>query len=194
MEIKYNLLIKNIGRILEEGRREAIRSVNQILVQTYWEIGKQIVEYEQKGKEKAEYGSKLLDTLSKDLKLRYGKGFSRRNILDMFFFYNVNKIRQTVSPKLSWSYYVELLSVEDNLARNFYEKQCINEKWSVRELRRQKNSLLFERIALSKDKQGVLDLSRKGQLIEKPEDLIKDPYVVEFLKIPENYKYSERDF
>jgi len=193
MEIKYNLLIKNIGRILEEGRREAIRSVNQILVQTYWEIGKQIVEYEQKGKEKAEYGSKLLDTLSKDLKLRYGKGFSRRNILDMRRFYHCYKIRQTVSAKLSWSYYVELLSVEDNLARNFYEKQCINEKWSVRELRRQKNSLLFERIALSKDKQGVLDLSRKGQLIEKPEDLIKDPYVLEFLKIPENYKYSERD-
>ena len=183
MEIKYNLLIKNIGRILEEGRREAIRSVNQILVQTYWEIGKQIVEYEQKGKEKAEYGSKLLDTLSKDLKLRYGKGFSRRNILDMRRFYHCYKIRQTVSAKLSWSYYVELLSVEDNLARNFYEKQCINEKWSVRELRRQKNSLLFERIALSKDKQGVLDLSRKGQLIEKPEDLIKDPYVLEFLKI-----------
>ena len=85
------------------------------------------------------------------------------------------------------------MKIEDNLSRGFYEKQCINEKWSVRELKRQKNSLLFERIALSKDKQGVLDLSIKSQVVEKPEDLIKDPYILEFLKIPENYKYSERD-
>src|SRR3989344_9168337 len=118
MEIKYNLLIKNIGRILEEGRREAIRSVNQILVQTYWEIGKQIVEYEQKGKEKAEYGSKLLDTLSKDLKLRYGKGFSRRNVLDMRRFYLIYSNWQTLSAELSWSHYVALLSVEDCLEKS----------------------------------------------------------------------------
>ena len=189
----YSLLMDNIGELLEQGRRKAIQSVNQILVQTYWEIGKQIVEYEQNGDERAEYGSELLDRLSKDLKLRYGRGFSRRNILDMRCFYKLYQIRQTLSAELSWSHYVEFLSVENDLARGFYEKQCINEKWSVRELRRQKDSLLFERIALSKNKQGVLDLAKKGQPIEKNEDIIKDPYVLEFLKIPEDHKYSERD-
>ena len=137
---KYNYLINNISQILEEGRKKAIQSVNSILIETYWNIGKHIVEYEQKGNEKADYGSNLLDKLSKDLKLKYKKGFSRRNILDMRRFYNIYPNRQTVPAKLSWSHYVELLSVEDNLARSFYEKQSINEKWSIRELKRQKNS------------------------------------------------------
>ena len=100
---------------------------------------------------------------------------------------------QTLSHQLSWSHYVELLGISDDLARSFYEKQCIKESWSVRELKRQKDSMLFERIALSKDKKGVLELSKKGQLIEKDEDIIKEPYVLEFLGIPENYKYSEKE-
>jgi len=107
-------------------------------------------------------------------------------------FYNIYPNRQTVPAKLSWSHYVELLSVEDNLARSFYEKQSINEKWSIRELKRQKNSLLFERIALNKDEQEVLNLSEKGQVIEKAEDLVKDPYILEFLKLHKNSKYTEK--
>ena len=127
---EYNSLINNIGEILEEGRRKAIHSVNSILVQTYWNIGKQIVEYEQKGKEKAEYGSDLLESLAKDLKIKYGKGFNLRNLYLMRKFYilfknSVTSSRnlQTLSAKLNWSHYVELLGVDNDLARSFYEKQ-----------------------------------------------------------------------
>jgi len=190
----YNELIDNIGRIFEEGRKQAFYAVNSILVKTYWDIGRQIVEFEQRGEEKAEYGSTLLVRLSEDLKIGYGKGFSRRNILDMRRFYLTYPKWQTVSAKLSWSHYVVLLSVDDTLERSFYEKQCIKEKWSVRELKRQINTALFHRIALSKDKEGVLELAKKGQLVERADDLIKDPYVLEFLKIPEDYRYTEKEF
>ena len=189
----YNNLIKNIGAVLEQGRRQAYNAVNQILTKTYWEIGRQIVEFEQKGKEKADYGSELLDRLSKDLKQSYGKGFSKSNVYLMRLFYLIYQKFQTVSGKLSWSHYVELLGIEDDLERSFYEKQCTKENWSVRELKRQKNSALFHRIALSKDKQGVLELSKKGHIIEKAEDIVRDPYILEFLDIPENYKYTEKE-
>lgn len=189
----YGNLIRNIGTILEHGRRQAYNAINQILTKTYWEIGRQIVEFEQQGKEKAEYGSALLDTLSRDLKQKYGKGFSRRNVLDMRRFYIIYPNWQTVSAELSWSHYIELLGMEDNLERSFYEKQCIKERWSVRELSRQINSALFYRIALSKDKKGVLELSKKGHIIENAEDIVKDPYILEFLKLSENYKYTEKE-
>ncbi|MDD4353210.1 MAG: PDDEXK nuclease domain-containing protein [Candidatus Nanoarchaeia archaeon] len=193
MKQEYNNLIENIGEILELGRKKVYSAINSILVKTYWEIGKNIVEFEQKGNEKADYGSSLLDNLSKDLKIKYGKGFSRSNVYLMRLLYFKYPIFQTVSGKLSWSHFVELLIIDDDLERSFYEKQCEKDNWSVRELKRQINSALFYRIALSKDKKGVLELSQKGQIIEKPEDLIKDPYVLEFLKIPENEKYSEKD-
>ena len=189
----YGSLIKDIGSILEESRKQAFRVVNTILTKTYWEIGSQIVEFEQIGNEKAEYGSKLLSRLSKDLRSKYGKGFSRRNILDMRRFYIIYPKWQTMSAKLSWSQYVELLRIDEDLERSFYEKQCIRENWSVRELKRQINSALFYRIALSKDKKGVLKLSKKGQIIEKAQDLIKEPYILEFLNIPQNYSFSEKE-
>ncbi|NOY57351.1 MAG: DUF1016 domain-containing protein [Calditrichaeota bacterium] len=189
----YSQLISNIGALLEKGRRAAIQSVNNILVETYWNIGKQIVEYEQKGKEKAEYGSLLLKRLSRDLKAKYGKGFSRSNLQYMRLLYLKYPKCQTLSGKLSWSHYTELLSVSDDLARSFYEKQCINENWSVRELRRQRNSALFERLALSKNKKQVLKLAEQGQLLEKAEDILKDPYVFEFLDIPEDTALSETE-
>ena len=189
----YEGLINNIGQLLEEGRRKAIQSVNQILVNTYWQIGKQIVEYEQQGKGRAEYGNKLLPKLSKDLKSRYKKGFSRSNLQYMRLFYINYKNCQTLSGKLGWSHYIELLSIEDGLARHFYENQCVNEKWSARELRRQIDSSLFHRIALSRDKKGVLALSKKGNIIESPGDIIKDPFIFEFLRIPEGYRYTEKE-
>lgn len=111
----------------------------------------------------------------------------------MRLFYLKYEKFQTVSGKLSWSHYAELLSISDDLARSFYEKQCADENWSVRELKRQRNTGLFERLALSKDKKGVLKLSQKGQLVEKAEDIVKDPYVFEFLKIPEHQRYTEKD-
>lgn len=189
----YNGLVSDIGKILDEGRKQVYYTVNNLLVKTYWEIGKQIVEYEQRGKEKPSYGDELLLRLSKDLKIRFGKGFSKSNVYLMREFYLKYSKFQTVSGKLSWSHYAELLGIEDDLERGFYEKQTINERWSVRELVRQKNSALFYRIALSKDKKGVLELSKKGQVLQTPDDLIKDPYVLEFLKIPHGSKYSEKD-
>lgn len=164
----YDGLISSIGTLLEEARKSVYAQVNQILVKTYWEIGKKIVEYEQKGKEKADYGSELLERLSRDLKLIYGRGFSKSNVYLMRLFYLSYQKFQTVSGKLSWSHYAEILGVSDELARKFYEKQCIKEGWSVRELKRQINSALFERLALSRDKKGVLDLSKKGHTIENP--------------------------
>jgi predicted nuclease of restriction endonuclease-like (RecB) superfamily len=190
---RYSQLLENIGLSLEKGRYKAARAINTELLHTKWEIGKHIVEFEQHGNEKAEYGSNLLNTLSYDLKLRYGKGFSRRNVLDMRRFYSYFSIWQTVSAKLSWSHYVELIGIKDDLERGFYEKQCLRDNWSLRELQRQKNSALFQRLALSKDKEAILTLAAKGQQIEKNEDIIKDPYVVEFLNVPENKVVVERD-
>ena len=189
----YKGLIKDIGKILEDSRTKAFRAVNEILVKTYWEIGRRIVVFEQQGKERAEYGSYLLEKLSKDLRLRHGKGFSRSNITYMRLFYLKYQKSETLSHQLSWSHYFELLKIEEDLERSFYEKQCINENWSVRELKRQIDSALFYRLALSKNKEKVLELSKKGQLIEKAEDLIKDPYVFEFLDIQENHHYSEKE-
>jgi len=158
-----------------------------------WNIGKRIVDHEQQGKEKAEYGSKLLKELSSDLKKRYGKGFSRSNLQYMRLMYIRFPICQTLSGKLTWSHYTELLSISDDLARSFYGKQCVLDNWSVRELKRQKQTGLFERIALSTDKSGILELSQKGKVINESNDIIKDPYVFEFLQIKETQRYSEKE-
>jgi predicted nuclease of restriction endonuclease-like (RecB) superfamily len=190
---EYQLLIKDIGALLEEGRRQAYKTLNFILIKSYWSIGKKIIEFEQGGEMRAEYGKKLLVDLSKDLKQTYGKGFSISNLQYMRLFYVCYQDLPDASGKLTWSHIVELLGVSDNLARSFYEKQCIKEKWSTRELSRQINSMLFERIALSKDKKNVLKLAEKGQIIEKGNDLVKEPYILEFLGIPENNKYSEKE-
>lgn len=192
--IKYNELIENIGNSLKTGRTNVNKYVNSELLKTKWEIGLHIVEYEQNGNETAEYGSDLLNKLSKDLKLKYGKGFSRRNILDMRRFYVFYPIWQTVSAKLSWSHYVELLGIKNELERKFYEKQCINEGWSIREFQRAKNSSLFERIAINKTKKDILKLSENGQYVETANDIIKDPYTLEFLDISENEIISEKEF
>ncbi len=167
--------------------------INSVLVKTYWEIGRQIVEFEQKGKEKAAYGSALLDRLSVDLKLRYGKGFSRSNLYLIRLLYVKYPKIQTLSGKLGWSHYAELLGVSDDLARSFYEKQCVNESWTIRELSRQINSMLFERVALSKNKKEVLKLSTQGQVVHSERDIVKDPYVLEFLNIPLDRTYSEKE-
>ena len=190
---KYNGLVDNIGEIVKQGKREVYTSLSSIIVKTYWKIGKKIIEFEQGGKIRADYGKRLLLDLSKDLKNIHGKGFSRSNLQYMRLFYICYPNLPDVSGKLTWSHFVELLGVSDNMARGFYEKQCIKEKWSVRELSRQINSMLFERIALSKDKEGVLKLAKEGQNIERSHDLIKEPYILEFLGIPENRHYSERE-
>ena len=188
---KYTELIKSIGSILEEGRRQAVRVVNTILTETYWQIGRQIVEYEQETGESAGYGSKLFDRIANDLRRRYGKGFSRSNIIYMRLLYSKHQKSQTLSDRLTWSHYVEFLKIDDDLERGFYEKQCLLESWSVRELSRQINSALFYRIALSKHKSKVLELAKQGNIIEEPQDIIKDPYILEFLNLPEDHSEKE---
>lgn len=187
----YQKLVDSIGITIEHARQRAFQAVNNELLQANWEIGKYIIEFEQQGNEKAEYGSALLTNLSKDLKTRFGKGFSKSNIYLMRQFYLKYQIFQSVTGKLTWTHYAELLSVSDDTARGFYEKQAIIENWSVRELKRQINSSLFEKLALSNDKMGVLKLAEKGQIIAKPRDIVKDPYVLEFLQIPEVHRMTE---
>ncbi len=188
----YKSLVSHISKIYVQGREKATIAVNTHLVDTYWEIGQYIVEFEQKGKERAEYGTALLKELSKDLKLQHGKGFSLSNIKRMRQFYLIFQKGAKASHLLSWSHYVEFLKISDNLERNFYLQQTINEKWSIPELRRQKKSSLYLRLAASKDKKGILELSQKGQIIQKPEDIIREPYTLDFLKIPEKHSYSEK--
>lgn len=187
----YDQLVVQIGVLLQNGRKQAVQSVNTILVQTYWHIGQYIVEFEQKGDTKAEYGRQLLDTLSRDLTLNYGKGFSRSNLFQIRLFYIKFPKIQSLSGFLTWSHYTEILKASSDLEISFYTKQCQIERWSVRDLKRQMKSSLFERLALSKDKDGVLKLANEGHIIETPEDLIKDPFVLEFLNIPEQQHYME---
>ncbi|MCF8296844.1 MAG: PDDEXK nuclease domain-containing protein [Melioribacteraceae bacterium] len=188
---QYEQLKVQIGELLRQGREQAGKAVNTILVQTYWQIGRYIVKFEQAGKEKAEYGAELLTRLSKDLTMEYGKGFSRSNIFQIRQFYIKFQKIQTLSEQLSWSHYVEIIKAGSELEIGFYTRQCEKENWSVRELKRQMKSMLFHRLALSKDKKSVLKLSQKGLEIQQPSDIIKDPYVLDFLNIPQNYRYLE---
>lgn len=187
----YGQLLDTISSAYERGRGRAINAVNIELVQTYWEIGHYIVEFEQAGMQKADYGKGLLEQLSKDLTLQHGRGFSRSNLIRFRQFYLMYPICATVSHILGWSHIVELLKIENALEREFYERQAVSEKWSVRELQRQKESGLFLRLSMGKNKQEILDLSKNGQIIEKPADILKDPYIFEFLKIPEPYHIAE---
>jgi predicted nuclease of restriction endonuclease-like (RecB) superfamily len=189
----YQELLERISSRYVEGQAQAVRSVNESIIDTNWQIGKYIVEYEQEGSPKAKYGSKLLETLSRDLTLIHGRGFSRPNLNNMRLFYLSFPICQTLSDKLSWSHYCEFIKISDELERSFYFQQNIRDNWSIRELKRQVDSGLFLRLALSRDKDKILKLSHEGQQAEKPEDIVKDVYVFEFLKIPEPYNYSETD-
>lgn len=191
-----NPMILEIRELLENARKNIARQVNTELLTTYWQIGRIIVEYEQKNGIRAEYGKQTLKELSKELTKEFGKGFSVSNIQFMRRFYQAYPIQQTASVKLAWSHYCELLTISDEGKRSFYEKEAINSGWSVRELKRQIESSLYERLLLSggdANKEKVLSLAQKGIEIAQPADIIRDPYVFEFLGIPENKPYMESD-
>ncbi len=188
----YDKLLTSIGLTIEAARQNAVKAINIELVKANWEIGRHIVEFEQRGNERADYGSALLAKLSKDLRSQFGKGFGRRNILDMRRFYLCYQKWQAVPAKLSWTHIITLLAITDDAARRFYEKQAVQENWSYRQLERQIDSSLFERLALSKDKKGVLSLAEKGNIISNPNEIVKDPYILDFLKIPQSHKVSEK--
>ena len=187
--------IIEIKEILNKARNQVYKKINNIMTTTYFEIGKRIVEQEQKGKTRAEYGKSLLKTLSSELTKEFGKGFSVRNLEQMRKFYLVFQKTKTVSAKfeLSWSHYIFLSRIENEDERNFYEIESIKNNWSLRELKRQFDTALFERVALSKNKQGIKTLSQKGQVIESPKDLIKDPYILEFVGLEEKSSFSENE-
>jgi len=189
----YQQLIGNITTIYTDGRLKAIQAINATLLKSYWQIGQHIIEFEQGGAERAKYGAQLLPALSKDLSLLHGKGFSLSNLKLMRQLYVCYSKSQTVSDQLGWSHYVELLKLDDELERSFYEKQCIRERWSVRELKRQVSSSLFLRLATAKDKEQILQLAKQGQSVAHPTDIIRDPYILDFLKIPEPNHYTETE-
>lgn len=189
----YDHLLGRISEAYVTGQSRAVMAVNAQMTETYWQMGRHIVEFEQEGSARAEYGKGLLERLSRDLTTRHGKGFSRSNLSRFRQFYLVFPICATVSHKLAWSVISELLKIEDPLERSFYEQQCIREKWSVRELKRQQKTSLFLRLAAGKDKDSILRLASEGQIIEQPADLVRDPYVFEFLKIPEPHLITEND-
>jgi predicted nuclease of restriction endonuclease-like (RecB) superfamily len=189
----YQQLVSQISETLVQGQQKVVLAANVYLIETYWKIGQHIVEYEQGGSGKAEYGKRLLEQLSKDLSLLHGKGFGVSNIYRMRQFYIAFPILAELPQKLSWTHCVELLKIEDPLERSFYLHQTINENWSTTQLIRQKKASLYLRLAASKDKEGILQLAKQGQIVEKPSDLIREPYILEFLQIPEPYQVNESE-
>ena len=226
-DLQNKILFQQVVELLQNARQEVLRTVNQTMTITYFEIGRMIVEEEQSGKDRAEYGKQILKGLSDELKKEFGKGFSIDNLENMRKFYLAYSISESLtrilqitnSPslmtnsesvkleeiqttktqslisffKLTWTHYVFLMRIEDEKERRFYEIESEKYNWSVRELKRQYDSALYTRLALSRDKEGVLKLSEQGQIIEKPKDIIKDPYILEFLGLPELHQYSESE-
>ncbi|MDR0970078.1 MAG: PDDEXK nuclease domain-containing protein [Lentimicrobiaceae bacterium] len=181
----YNSLIRQISSLVADSKKSVAVAINNALVETYWNIGKYIVEFEQQGNVRAKYGDSLLVNLSKDLTASLGKGFSKSNLFYMRLFYSHFPIFQTLSGKLSWSHIIEIVNIDNELERNFYLAETTNENWSVRTLRHQKERGLFMQLALGKSKKQILALAKSGNRIEKPEDIIKDTYTLDFLNIPE---------
>lgn len=227
--------------LLQSAKSKVVQTVNQTMVLTYFEIGRMIVEEEQDGKERADYGKQILKELSKVLTKEFGKGFSSTNLKQMRQFYLIYSIGQTPSDEsenaksltvsrisekanqqtlsagskisqpssaesendisettswnfnLSWSHYLKLMRIDDENERKFYEIEAYKNNWSVRELQRQFDSALYTRLVLSRDKEKVKELSEKGLVLEQAKDAIKDPYILEFIGLPEHASYSEND-
>lgn len=190
---EYKKLLNKIGSNFLEAKDKAYKAINEELTKSNWKTGQYIIEFEQKGNVRAEYGKKLLLQLAKDLTRLYGKGFSRSNLVYMRLFYIKYPKGVTAFHLLSWSHYYELLKLKDDIEREFYEKQSVIENWSIRELKRQKKTGLFQRIALSKNKNEVLELAKNGYKPTNEKNIIKEPYVFEFLGIPEGNLYSENE-
>lgn len=196
-------LADKIVEVVEKGKEQLAISINQTIKSTYWNVGRYIVEFEQQGNTRAKYGTSLLSRLAKILRAKVGRGYSRPNLNNMRKFYLLFPICQTsektetaicqMSDKLSWSHICELITIDDPLEREFYMNECIAEGWTVDALHRQKESGLFMRLAISKDKKGVIKLAQKGQQIQTAEDVVKDTYTLEFLGIDDRKRYKESE-
>ena len=229
--LQNKVLFQQVAELLQNARHQVLRTVNSTMTYTYFEIGRMIVEEEQNGNDRAEYGKQLLKGLSEQLMKEFGKGFSLSNLEQIRKFFLIYSKSETLlrilqiqntqsvitefeSPipqslivefknfdyqtlisffKLTWTHYLFLMRIHDEKERSFYEIESEKYNWSVRELKRQYDSALYTRLALSRDKEGILKLSERGQIIEKPKDIIKDPYILEFLGLPELHQYSESE-
>ncbi|MDX1971335.1 MAG: PDDEXK nuclease domain-containing protein [Candidatus Sumerlaeia bacterium] len=189
----FDSLYGQIREVLSAARERAWRAINHEMVRCYWEIGRLIVEEEQAGQERAEYGAEILKILSRRLKEDFGKGFDRTNLQHMRGLYLGYPKCDALRRELSWTHYRILLRVEKVEARTFYEAEAVQSRWSTRELERQIHSLLFERLALSRDQEGLMKLGREGHVIGTPQDLIKDPYVLEFVGLPQSERVLESE-
>lgn len=186
-------IYSRVREILETARSSAYRAVNFAMVQAYWHIGREIVEGEQRGKQRAEYGAALIEELSKRLTMEYGQGFNRTNLWYMKQFYLAFKNLHALRGELTWTHYRLLLKVEKEEVRQFYLNESIQSNWSTRQLERQINSFYYERLLSSRKKAPV---KKEIQILEpslKPEDIIKDPYVLEFLNVKGNIRFLEKD-
>ena len=210
MENLSTNFLQQVCNLLDDARKNVKTAVNLSMVYTYYNIGRMITEEEQKGNDRADYGKYVLKELSLHLVERFGKGFSVTNLKQMrqfYMIYSKDQIGQTLSDQfeniptvdtgrkffLSWSHYLQLMRITNIDERHFYEIEAVKNDWSLSELKRQFNSSLYERLVLSKDKRAVARLASEGQVVESPQDLIKDPYVLEFLGLPEMPAYSETE-
>lgn len=191
--VKNTNFISDIKALINEARMHIVRSVNTAMVVTYWEIGRHIVEEEQNGSNRAEYGKYLIENLAKELTADFGKGFGATNLKYFRQFYLTFPIRHTLCGELSWSHYRLLMRVENEEARNFYLKEAVECAWSVRQLERQINSFYFQRLLASQNKDIVKQETEKNNTPVSPSEILKDPYILEFLDLKENKDYLEAD-
>lgn len=185
--------VANIKEVIEKAQHSAVRAVNQVRVQMYWQIGQHIVEEEQQGKERAEYGAYLIKSLAQELEQDFGSGFSVRQLETCRQFYNTFPIAHTLRAQLNWSQYKLLIRIEDEDKRTYYIEEACNNNWSFRQLERQINSQLYERLLMSNDKEKVLAVAKKEAKPEHPKEIIKDPMVLEFLGLKPQSAYYEKD-
>ena len=186
-------LYNEVREIIASARQSAVRSVDFYRVQMYWNIGKRILETEQEGKERAEYGTYLLKNLAKKLEPEYGSGFPVRQLERSRQFYKMYPIATALRTQFNWTQYKLLLAISDDYKREYYELEAVNNGWTAREMERQINSQLYERLLLSNDKESVLAVARKERIPQQPQEIIKDPMVLEFLGLERKSSYYEKD-
>ena len=188
-----NHLYDEVREIIASARQNAVRSVDFSRVQMYWQIGRRIQEEEQKGKERADYGAYLLKNLAKKLEPEYGSGFSYRQLNFCRQFYRMYPIANALRSQFNWTQYRLLIAISDDCKREYYELETMNNCWTARELERQINSQLYERLLLSNDKESVLAVARKERIPQSPQEIIKDPMILEFLGLERKASYYEKE-
>ena len=191
---KDNLLYQRIKEVLEHARQNISHTVNTTVVHAYWQVGKYIVEYEQQGNVRAEYGKGVIDNLSKLLTTEFGSGFTATNLKMMRQFYLAFPNSHTLCDQLSWSHYRQLIRISDGDAREYYVQECISANWSVRQLQRQINSMYYERMLASRDKDAVRkEIEQSAPKTLQPREIIHDPFILEFLGIKQGEHFLEGD-